>query len=51
MVSFLREMKALQQCKHPRIVQYIDRTIEAGESCIHLYLIMEFMSQVSWKDI
>ena len=47
MSSFLREMKALKQCKHPRIVQYIDRAIETGDSCIHFYLIMEFMSQVS----
>ena len=49
MSSFSRDMITLRQCKHPRIVQYVDCAIKTGDSCIHFYLIMEFMSQVSIK--
>jgi hypothetical protein len=44
--SFLKEMKALQECRHPRIVQYIDRAIEPRRGIIYFYIVMEFMSQV-----
>ena len=44
--SFFKEMKALQDCRHPRVVRYIDRAIENVRSNVHFYIIMEFMSQV-----
>ena len=39
-------MKALQKCRHPRVVRYIDRAFETVKSSVHFYLIMEYMSEV-----
>ena len=46
MTSFAKEMKALQECRHARVVQYVDRHVDSEESAIHFYIIMEYMSQV-----
>ena len=46
MESFLKEMKVLQDCKHPRVVRYIDRVIEPNKDTIYFYIVMEYMKQV-----
>ena len=46
MSAFFKEMKALKECRHPRVVQYYDRVIESVGGRVYFYLIMEFMSQV-----
>ena len=46
MSAFFKEMKALQECRHPYVVRYIDRAIESFKSVVYFYIIMEFMSQV-----
>jgi chromosome segregation ATPase len=43
--DFFKEMKALQKCRHPRVVRYIDRAFETVKSSVHFYLIMEYMSE------
>ena len=46
MESFLKEMKVLQDCKHPRVVRYIDRVIDQNKDTIYFYIVMEYMKQV-----
>ncbi|CAI8040344.1 Serine/threonine-protein kinase shk2 [Geodia barretti] len=49
--AFFKEMKALQECRHPRVVRYIDRAFETVKSGVHFYLIMEYMSEGSLSDV
>jgi hypothetical protein len=49
--DFFKEMKALQKCRHPRVVRYIDRAFETVKSSVHFYLIMEYMSEGSLSDV
>ena len=46
MSAFFKEVKALQECRHPQVVRYIDRAFETVTSGVHFYIIMEYMSEV-----